>query len=167
MQTLSRAWQGLNLTPGERAFLKLAEGWLITALGAGSAIAYQLLMSGSADYAFILRAAGGAALLALCMAIKKYLAAQTDLPLPEKVVAETSVDTAINQVEKVAQSTPPITPAVVTQPQFVQPVPMGMINLANNVPIPNAPGTYVPPVLRHFGDTGIVPIPPTGGQSTK
>lgn len=150
MNILSRAWQGLNLTPGERAFLKLLEGWIFTAVGTGVAIAYQMLATGNQDFQKITLVAGGAAGLTVLNALKKYLAAQTDLPLPEKVVAQTTVDAAINQVEKVAQ--PPVpTPSAVPQT-------MGAINLLNP---PNTTATatvpFNPGQIRHFGDSQIVP----------
>lgn len=151
MNIFTRSFKGLNLTPGERAFMKLSEGWLATAIGTGGAVGYQLLVTGSHDYTRIGLVAGGAASLSLFNAIKKYLAAQTDLPLPEKIVAQTAVDAAINQVQK-------IVPLAQPQLQFVPPAPMGTFNLLNS-PITTATATtpFIPDQIRHFGDTGIVP----------
>jgi hypothetical protein len=116
MNIFARSWQGLNLSPGERAFVKLAEGWLITALLAGSAIAYQLLMSGNADYVFILRSAGGAALLTVLLAFKKYLAAQSDLPLSAASLATQITDVAIMEAQKIIPAQPPAQPQKAPQP---------------------------------------------------
>ena len=111
-QVFARSFKGLNLSPGERAAMKLVEGWLLTAVGAGGAIAFQQLTSGNADYRVILPSAGGAALLTLVLSVKKYLSSQSDLPLP---------------VPSLATRTPEPAPvlAAVVQPgqQFTTPVP--------------------------------------------
>jgi hypothetical protein len=184
-QVFARSFKGLNLSPGERALMKLIEGWLITALLAGSAIAYQLLMSGSADYVFIARSAGGAALLALLLAFKKYLAAQSDLPLSVASLAGQAADVALMEVKKFVPW-PGEQPADTPAPQFTTPVPQppyqaqaqfappmnpmysptnsGMVTLSAPAQQPST--TYVspvmqyPPVSRHFGDTSVVPVPP-------
>jgi hypothetical protein len=114
-QVFARSWKGLNLSPGERAAMKLVEGWLLTALGAGAAIAYQQLTAGVADYRLILPAAGGAALLTLLLSVKKYLAAQTDVPLPAPSQA---------------------------QPAQLSPAQPGQLF---TTPVPQAGGAYVPP----------------------
>jgi hypothetical protein len=143
----ARSWKGLNLSPGERASMKFVEGVVFSAVGAGGAIAFQQLTSGSADYHQILPAAGGAALLTVVLSVKKYLAAQTDVPL-----ADPSLVSVPNEVQAAPTSMPPslliptpqaggsYVPPPPTQPQFMQ------------------PGSNVTP-LRHFGDTGIVPVP--------
>jgi hypothetical protein len=183
MNIFARSWQGLNLSPGERAFVKLAEGWLITALLAGSAIAYQLLMSGNADYVFILRSAGGAALLTVLLALKKYLAAQSDLPLPAASLATQATTLAIMEAQKIAPQPPaqqkapqPILLPGVTMPQNVnasaqqpvqhqpfppaQPVPFSIVRNPQQLQAVNL--ADVPPAqdntpVRHWGDTGIIP----------
>jgi len=136
----ARSWQGLNLSPGERAFVKLAEGWVITALLAGAAIVYQLLMSGNADYAFILRASGGAALLSLLLAFKKYLSAQSDLPLPVASLATQATNVAIMEAEKIVPQTQPVAqvplPAAVAATQSPpQPTPWTQPGAEFGVPV--------------------------------
>lgn len=114
--TINRSFKQLNLTPGERAFVKLLEGWLFTAIGAGAAIGYQMLMSGSVDYTKIAQAAGGAALLTLLLSVKKYLSSQTDLPLPEATIAAEATNVAIAKVE---QALPSATVSQVINPPVV------------------------------------------------
>jgi hypothetical protein len=151
MNIFARSWQGLNLSPGERAFVKLAEGWLITALLAGSAIVYQLLMSGNADYAFILRSAGGAALLSALLAFKKYLAAQSDLPLPTASLATQATDVAIMEAQKIVPQ-----PQPAQAPQPVPPMtdrPQASAPFAGLPPVPQQPfpakqDTFEIPVAR-------------------
>lgn len=118
MQIFARSFKGLNLSPGERAFVKLVEGWLFTALATGVAIAYQLLATGSHDYSKIALVAGGAAGLTVLNSFKKYLAAQTDLPLTTASLATQATDLAIAEVQKVAPAAP-----AVNVPQFTTPVP--------------------------------------------
>jgi hypothetical protein len=98
----TRSFQGLNLTPGERALVKLVEGWIFTALATGIAIAYQLLATGSHNYNQIALVAGGAAGLTVLNSWKKFLAAQTDLPLATASLATQATDVAIAEVQKVA-----------------------------------------------------------------
>jgi hypothetical protein len=144
-QVFARSWKGLNLSPGERTFVKLVEGWGFTAVGAGGAIAFQQLTSGATDYHQILPAAGGAALLTVVLSVKKYLASQTDVPLPAPSLAGPPVD--MPQPVQL-QTSPP--------PKFTTPVPQPPSLL---IPMPQAGAAYVPPpafdVVRDW--SGMVP----------
>jgi hypothetical protein len=131
-QVFARSWKGLNLSPGERTFVKLVEGWGFTAVGAGGAIAFQQLTSGTTDYHQILPAAGGAALLTVVLSVKKYLASQTDLPLPAPSLAGPPLE----------QPLPVQPPVPLPGTKFTTPVPQPPSLL---VPTPQAGGTYIAP----------------------
>ena len=158
-QVFARSWKGLNLSPGERAFMKLFEGWTITAIGAGGAIAYQQLATGSHDYQYIAIAAGGAAGITLYNCVKKFLSSQTDLPLsaPSLATQETSPKVATKPLPASSAPTKPQPqqrPAFATPvpqpPQYVPPVPQQSIT---NMPLPLGtsninmplPSAYLPP----------------------
>jgi hypothetical protein len=147
-QVFARSWKGLNLSPGERTFVKLVEGWGFTAVGAGGAIAFQQLTSGATDYRQILPAAGGAALLTVVLSVKKYLASQTDVPLSAPSLAGSPVD--MPQPVQVQTSPPP--------PKFTTPVPQPPSLL---IPMPQAGAAYAPPPAFNRDWSGMVTAMPT------
>src|SRR5712692_1175259 len=98
-QVFSRSWQGKNLSPGERAAMKLVGGVLFTAVGAGVLVAIQLLATGNHDFKYIGLVVGGAAAKTLWDTVKKYNAAQSDLPLAEPSLASVPKDTPAPQVQ--------------------------------------------------------------------
>ena len=128
MNIFARAYNGLNLSPGERAFLKLAKGWLYTAGGTGLIALVQYLNSSQVDWRHLLIGTGSAAGLSLLNAVDKYFTAQGDAPL---ATATQAVETKIGQTIQA----PPIVqhfyntpaPATVTvqpvQQPAVQPAP--------------------------------------------
>src|SRR2546423_8245429 len=116
MQVFARSWKGLNLSPGERAFVKLAEGWLVTAIATGIAIAYQMLATGSHDYKQILTAAGGAAGLTLLLSVKKYNPPQSDLPLPVASLATQAVALGMAKLQQVLPQVQPAEQSVQEPP---------------------------------------------------
>lgn len=130
----ARSWQGLNLSPGERAFMKLSGGILFTGVGAGALISIQLLATGNHNFGYIGLAAGGAAAKTLWDTVKKYQAAQTDVPLPAPSLAGPPVEM------------PPV------------PLPSQLPSLL--MPTPQAGGTYVPP--PNDTTTIVQPPPDTG-----
>jgi hypothetical protein len=82
MNMFSRAAHNLNLTPGERAFLKLLKGWLYTAIAAAIAIGVQYVYSNQViDWQKLSYLIGGAILLSFLTALEKYFTAQGDAPL--------------------------------------------------------------------------------------
>lgn len=78
----SFSWDGKNLTPGQRALIKLVKGLIVTAIIAAAPIIAPAL-SGSTPvvWADVLRTAGAAAAVAVLLAIDKYATAQGDAPL--------------------------------------------------------------------------------------
>ena len=87
MNIFSRAAAGLNLTPGERAFLKLVEGLWATALVAALPVVAEALAQRSVDWTVVLHAALAAAVTAVVLAILKYAKAQGDDPLSSAVAS--------------------------------------------------------------------------------
>lgn len=79
----ARASAGLNLTPGERALLKLVKGIVLTALAAAFTAACQLLGSnfGKVDAKTVAEVAGVTFGVAVCNALEKWASAQGDEPL--------------------------------------------------------------------------------------
>jgi hypothetical protein len=144
----ARSWKGLNLSPGERALMKFSEGILITAVGAGVAVAYQQLATGSIDISKIGLVAGGAAGLTVFNTIKKYTASQSDVPLPAPSLAGPPVD--------VPTPEPVQPPAPQPQPgnRFTTPVPLPP---SQYIPMPQAGGAYVPPPAYDPNWSGMVP----------
>lgn len=169
MNIFSKAARGLNLTPAERAFRKLLQNWLLTAIAAGlTAGAQYVLGNGQVDLQKLLYLVVGAFLLSVLSAIQKYYTAQGDAPLALAATA------AISQVEQ-HFSEPPAQPPLAPTP--IKPVPQPIIlpTIPNNTPLqlPQIPfppvGTLysgansVPPGASQsfsFGDTGVVPVVP-------
>ena len=82
MNLFQRASQKLPLTPGERAFIKLIQGWVLTALSAGiMAGAQYLLNNQQVNWQAMLYIVGGAVLLSVLSAVTKYYTAQGDVPI--------------------------------------------------------------------------------------
>jgi hypothetical protein len=83
LDIVRRAWQRVNLTPEERAAMKAAEGMLVTAIIAALSAATSYLGSNgqTVNVNAVLSLAGGAFLMTVWSAVKKYLSAQTDAPL--------------------------------------------------------------------------------------
>lgn len=82
MNLFQRAYAGLNLTPGERAALKLWKGFLLTAVAAGLAAGVQALSaSGAIDWRKVAAVAAVAFGTSLAFAFEKYFTAQGDAPL--------------------------------------------------------------------------------------
>ena len=82
MDIFSRAAQNLPLTPGERAFLKLVEGFLMSAFVAALPVLSQLLAGANLahlDYWATLRTFVAAFGVALLLAISKYYKAHGDV----------------------------------------------------------------------------------------
>lgn len=77
--SLARA--GANLTPGERAFVKLVEGWLIVGLGSALLALGTELSSPHPDWPTTLKYMGVAFATATLFAAVKYFKAQGDAPL--------------------------------------------------------------------------------------
>lgn len=175
MNIFQKAAQGLNLTPGERAFLKLCKSWGITAIGSGLVIGGQYLAVGSVDWQRILLASGGTALLSVLHALDKYATAHGDTPL---ALAD---EAAMSQVQQ--RLPQPIT----FPPTATVPASTPLYGPANLPPIgPNSFYGTLPPVdnttfvnpqmqtaqvpqqafpapVRHFGDSQLMPTvqPPT------
>ena len=82
MNIFSKAAQGLNLSPAQRAFLKLLKGWFYTALSTGiMAGAQYLLNNQQINWMALLYIASGAFLLSILGALDKYWTAQGDTPI--------------------------------------------------------------------------------------
>jgi hypothetical protein len=85
MSLFARARAYLNLTPGERAFLKLLGGIAGTAVVAAILAAAQVLAGtppNQVSWQVVLHVAAGAFLAALWTALAKYYKAYGDPPLP-------------------------------------------------------------------------------------
>lgn len=83
----ARASAGLNLTPMERAALRMLEGLAATAVVAGITAAAPLLAGGSVDWANVGHVALAAGITAALLAILKYAKAFGDAPITEPVPA--------------------------------------------------------------------------------
>ena len=83
----ARARAYTNLTPAERALLKLVEGLICAALVAALPIVAQALGRGGVDWSAIARAALAAASVAVLMALTKYARAQSDPTLPSALAS--------------------------------------------------------------------------------
>lgn len=79
---LDRAYANLNLTPLERAALRLLEGIVASAFIAGVVAVVPLLAGSTVDWANVGRVFASAAVTALLLAITKYVRAWGDPPLP-------------------------------------------------------------------------------------
>ena len=102
-----RAHRQLNLSPAERAVLKLVEGFLVAGLVAALPVVAQLLAQQSVDWAQSARIAGGVFVMAVLLAVLKYAKAHGDLPLEEII-------TPIEQA--VEAKVPPVPPSATPVP---------------------------------------------------
>lgn len=82
MNIFQKAQQGLNLTPGQRAFLKLLEGLGVAFLVAATPVVADALSShGTVVWSDALRTALATGAVAVILSIIKYAKAQGDSPL--------------------------------------------------------------------------------------
>lgn len=82
MNIFQKARQGLNLTPGQRAFLKLLEALAVAFLVAATPVVADALSShGTVVWADALRTALAAGAVAVILSVVKYLKAQGDSPV--------------------------------------------------------------------------------------
>ena len=90
MSLFSKANAGLSLTPGERAALKLVQGFILAGLVAALPVLAQLLAAQTVNWSDVARIAGGTFAVAVLMAVAKWFSAQGDTPLdaPLAAVAE-------------------------------------------------------------------------------
>lgn len=94
-QLQDMANNGLPLTPGQRAFLKLLEGFAVAGLVAAGGIAASLIGSGSVDLLAMGRAALAAFAVAFIMAAVKYYKAHGD---SQQQAVATALDPLTQQV---------------------------------------------------------------------
>ncbi len=162
MNIFSKAAQGLNLTPAQRAFLKLLKLWFYTALSAGvMAGAQYLLNNQQVNWQALIYITGGAFLLSLFGALDKYWTAQGDLPL------SLLTEAGIQRVQQLQERAP------VAQLQQAQslpaqqaPEPIVLQPRQQSVPqVPFPPATQTvsfgfPPATQtvSFGDSQIIPV---------
>lgn len=81
MNLFQKAGKGLNLTPGERAVLKLVEGFLIAGFVAALPVVAELLGHQGITWQVVAQAAAGAFATAFLLAIAKYYKAKGDNPI--------------------------------------------------------------------------------------
>ena len=98
MTVFAKAQNNLNLTPGERAFLKLVEGFVVAGIVAALPIISQALAAQSINWAQLLRTAAATCSVAALLAVTKYLKAQNDPPL--STVATTIAPAAITDIPR-------------------------------------------------------------------
>ena len=176
MSIFSKAAQGLNLTPAQRAFLKLLKGWFYTALSIGvMAGAQYLLNNQQVNWTALLYIAGGAFLLSLLGALDKFWTAHGDAPLA--LLTEAGLQ-RVEQIASPIQAQPrpiglpsvqtlhmpfqsqdtPMSPVAVPQVPFLFPV-----NSMTSGASAGLYSVYNNPVLQpiSFGDTGVMPVIPT------
>lgn len=121
MNLFQRDARHLTLTPGERAFLKLLEGFSIAGFVAAVTIVAQLLGLPGVDWLLVLKVAAGAFAVGFLGAIAKYYKAQGDPVLS---------DVATQMAHTAAGYIPPL-PRVVNS----------AASLAPTAPMPAAPAT--------------------------
>lgn len=81
MNVFQRNFLGLNLTPGQRAFIKFAKGAAVTALAAGLAAGAQFLLLPTVNWHAVFLFGGGTVAASFAFALDKYWTAQGDAPL--------------------------------------------------------------------------------------
>ena len=87
MSIFAKAHKGINLSPAERALLKLVEGFIVAGIVAALPTIPMLLGQANIDWAAVGRIALGTFATAALMAAVKYLKAQRDMPLAEPLAA--------------------------------------------------------------------------------
>lgn len=85
MNVFTRARAGLNLTPGERAFLRLVDLCVLAGLVAALPVISDALANQPVNWSAVLHTAIAAFGVAALGALLKWLKAQTDAPLPTPV----------------------------------------------------------------------------------
>jgi hypothetical protein len=112
MNLFARASAGLALTPGERAFLKVVDGFVLTAGGAAFAAVAQLLSAGGVvDWRKVAAVAGVTFATSLVVAMKKFFTAQGDAPLAAAAgMVESQLATVRIPFNAPAPSTVTVTP---------------------------------------------------------
>ena len=127
MNIFARAYNGLNLSPGERAFLKLVKGWLYTAGGTGLIALVQYLNSSQVDWRHLLIGTGSAAGLSLLNAVDKYFTAQGDAPLTQPIESKLEQTVQVPPIIQHIYNAPaPAVPPVVQPVPPVQPAPLAV-----------------------------------------
>ena len=79
----SQAHAGANLTPGQRAFLKLVQGFVLAGIVAAVPIFSLAMAQQSVDWGQVLRNAASAFAVAFLLALYKFASAQGDAPLAQ------------------------------------------------------------------------------------
>src|SRR5260221_8592327 len=87
MNIFSKARAGLNLTPAERALVKLVQGWIIAGLISAAVTFITAVSHPRPDWANVLRVSAGAFAVAALIAAHKYSTAHLDPPLAAAVDA--------------------------------------------------------------------------------
>lgn len=98
MNIFLKAWNGLNLSPGQRAFLKVIQGLIIGGLlAAFLAIAQYFYSDGAVNWHSILDVAAVAFLMSVGYGLSKYFSAQGDAPVATALTELTdAADKALN-----------------------------------------------------------------------
>ncbi|MEO6890530.1 MAG: hypothetical protein ABI324_16215, partial [Ktedonobacteraceae bacterium] len=98
MNIFLKAWNGLNLSPGQRAFLKVIQGLIIGGLlAAFLAIAQYFYSDGAVNWHSILDVAAVAFLMSVGYGLSKYFSAQGDAPVAAAITELTdTADKALN-----------------------------------------------------------------------
>jgi hypothetical protein len=110
MSLFARARAQLNLSPGERALLKLVEGAVLAGIVAALPVVAQLLAQQRVNWTEVARIAGATFAVAALMALAKFYKAQGDQPLEEVVslAASTLAQKAGVSDVKVPFAPPPV-----------------------------------------------------------
>jgi hypothetical protein len=98
MNVFAKAQNNLNLTPGERAVLKLVEGFVVAGIVAALPVISQALAAQSINWAQMFRTAAATCSVAALLAVIKYLKAQNDPPL--STVATAIAQTAVTEIPR-------------------------------------------------------------------
>ena len=172
MNIFAKAAQGLNLSPAERAFLKLLKGWFYTALGTGIITGSQYVMGTAViDWQKLLYIVGTGVLLSILSALDKFWSSQGDTPLalateaaiqkvqtlppPQSSAISAPVLTS-DRLAQLSQARPPAPEPIVLQPRQQSVAPS--VPQVAQVPFPLPVSTVASnPQTIKFGDTGIVP----------
>ena len=180
MNLFTKAVNGLNLTPGERAILKLLKGWLYTAIGTGLIAGSQYALGNEQiDYQKLLYVTIGAVVLSILSALDKYFTAQGDAPLDlatkaveqqvqeilPPVIQPQHTSAPVPQVQYTPARGPVTSPGATNMPpqQFAPPPPLPgqFIPVVN----PTATTTAAQPIQfpgRNWNDSQLMPTPPKG-----
>lgn len=133
-----------DLTPGERAFLKLLQGFgYVVLINVFFAVFQYLNTHGTINWSDLLAFAGAQAALALALAIGKYFSAQGDITLGDLIDGVTDevlhrVPSAIRPID-IPVSAPMPAPEPVTFPAMNTPVVVPASSIAVEPPTPAPP----------------------------